>query len=330
GVFEGLRVIPTKDVALPARLKELSVDVVRAYGGAWPADMACAYRYGAVPVVVSLHDRRPETAHDMLRFADVVLGVSEDTCALARKRGVLPKRVWLRPNGVDTEMMRPLADAPLPLELRTTSCARYVLHVGRLSPEKNLDTLIDALAFLPADTGLVVIGPGDNAPYRARAEKAGLASRVVFTGGVSNGNLPAYYNAAAVVCQPSHTEAMSNVVLEAMACGRPLVVSAAAAKGVGISDGVEACVLADLSVPALVSALRSVLEDGPLCQALGSRARAAVMRYEVKDMARQEAAQYARILEMKAAGVFRRGMLFQWSVLMARLWGRVQRKICHE
>ena len=63
----GLHILHVKDVDLSVKLKELGVDIVRAYGGYWPCDMACNFRVDNVPVVVSVHDRRSEWLHKTIK-----------------------------------------------------------------------------------------------------------------------------------------------------------------------------------------------------------------------------------------------------------------------
>ena len=102
----GMNIIPTKDRELKSRLKEFNIDIVRAYGGNWPSDMACRFKLETVPVVVSVHDRRREWLHKSIRKADFIFVVSEEVKGLVESFGVKSERVWLLPNRIDFNIMR--------------------------------------------------------------------------------------------------------------------------------------------------------------------------------------------------------------------------------
>jgi glycosyltransferase involved in cell wall biosynthesis len=103
---------------------------------------------------------------------------------------------------------------------------RYLLHVGTLQPRKNIPTLLEAFAQLAVpDLHLVLIG-GKGWLYEAifaRVQALGLAERVHFTGYVPDDELPLWYNAAELLVMPSLYEGFGLPVLEAMACGTPVI-----------------------------------------------------------------------------------------------------------
>ena len=102
----------------------------------------------------------------------------------------------------------------------------FLARLDRTHYFKGLHLLIDAVAQLP-DAALVVGGDGEwRAQYEARA-RASLGARARFVGDVPDEALPAYYRAADVVALPSvdRTEAFGLVLLEALACGTPVVAS---------------------------------------------------------------------------------------------------------
>lgn len=102
-----------------------------------------------------------------------------------------------------------------------------ILHVGRVVREKNLDDLLAAVPLVLASVPharFAVVGTG---PYlqelQQRAQQEGLAQHVIFTGFVSDEDLPRYYAAADVFAFPSTYETQGIVALEAMAAGTPVV-----------------------------------------------------------------------------------------------------------
>jgi glycosyltransferase involved in cell wall biosynthesis len=325
--YEGLRVIPTREALLPARLKELHIDVVRAYGGGSAADMACYHRLSGIPVVVSVHDQRPEMLHPSVAFADVVFCVAPHVRDMVLGIHRRPERVWLRPNGVDLERMKPLSREECRQGIGWDQSAKYILHVGRRTPDKNLKTLIEAIAELPVDWNLVAAGSGDVEPLLDVAKRAGVTLRCRFLDTVPNSILPAFYSAADCFCLPSLEEAMSNVVLEAFACGCPAVLSAAAALGVGVSDGKEAVVVTDPQSPSrLAGAIRKVVEDQEFASGLVREALGKARLFEREAMEEREMEHYDRILAMKEAGEFSLGPMALAGLYFANLRWRTMHK----
>ncbi|GAB7191084.1 glycosyltransferase family 1 protein [Kineococcus sp. NUM-3379] len=106
--------------------------------------------------------------------------------------------------------------------------SRYLLHVGARRPHKNVDVAVRALASLPADVHLVLVGSLDRrfpdlVPTAVR--ELGLSSRVVHLQGISDGELMALYAGAHAFVYPSAVEGFGLPLLEAMAAGVPVVAS---------------------------------------------------------------------------------------------------------
>src|SRR5207244_719896 len=104
---------------------------------------------------------------------------------------------------------------------------RAVLCVGRLEPRKGVDTLIRAMALVQKavpDALLVIVGDGSE--RAALGALAGDNDNVLFVGHVTDAELSAYVQAADVVCSAAlGGESFGIVLLEAMACGKPIVAS---------------------------------------------------------------------------------------------------------
>jgi glycosyltransferase involved in cell wall biosynthesis len=220
-------IIKTKDTELPGRLRAFDIDVVRAYGAFWPCDMACRFRADGIPVVVSVHDTNPELMHETIRYADAVLCVSQvvkDT-VMPHLPSSLHDRVWILPNRVDRNVMRSY-DEDATRDLAERYPFRYrILHVGRKSVEKNLDTVIKALKLLGPEYGLIAVGAGDEQACADLAEKEGVRQQCVFHAHIAHKELPRYYSLADAMCVPSRWEGFGMVFIEAMACGAVVVTS---------------------------------------------------------------------------------------------------------
>ena len=127
------------------------------------------------------------------------------------------------PNGIDLSWQQ-MDSILLDKSLSLPPQARVILTVSRLVKKNGLKFLIKALAFLPDDYHLVVVGEGPlRQPLQRLAFRLKLDRRVHFLGQVSHHHLPAYYARADVFCRPSLSEGLGNVFLEAMAMRVPVV-----------------------------------------------------------------------------------------------------------
>lgn len=139
---------------------------------------------------------------------------------------------------------------------------RFVLHVGTLQPRKNIPTLIEAMARLRRpDLSLVLVG-GKGWLYDkifAQVERLGLEKQVRFAGYVPDEALPLWYNAASLLVFPSVYEGFGMPIVEAMACGTPVIASATSA--IPEAAGGAALLFSPQSVDALVSQMLAVLDN---------------------------------------------------------------------
>jgi glycosyltransferase involved in cell wall biosynthesis len=153
-----------------------------------------------------------------------------------------------------------------------------LLFVGRLRYYKGLDTLIAALAQIPARLLVAGTGPMENT-WRALATETGVADRISWLGEVPDDDLPALYHLADLFVLPaSHpSEAFGLVQVEAMAAGLPVVCTDV---GTGTSyvnrDGVTGRVVTPRDPTALASAINELLADRALRSTMGTAARARV------------------------------------------------------
>lgn len=162
-----------------------------------------------------------------VRNADYVLTVSEELRQRAIQMGAAAERTAAVLNGCDPEIFfyRDLGQARQKLGLPVD--ARTILYVGRLSKQKGLQELCDAFAILAREQSnmkLVFLGSG---PYREKilsaARSGGLENRIVITGDQGRHEVAEWMRAADLLCLPSYSEGCPNVVIEAIACGCPVV-----------------------------------------------------------------------------------------------------------
>jgi len=137
--------------------------------------------------------------------------------------GVPDEKVWVLRNGVDLLSFRPRDRVAARHQLGVSG--QVLVSVGLLIERKGHHLIIDALRKLPGTTLLIVGGGPDRAALEARTQAAGLADRVRFLGEVPQHALPDIYSAADALVLASSREGWANVLLEAMACGTPVVAS---------------------------------------------------------------------------------------------------------
>jgi glycosyltransferase involved in cell wall biosynthesis len=163
---------------------------------------------------------------------------------------------------VDLELFAPQDRSAARRELSLDAEGPVVLSVGWLIPRKGHDLAIRAVAAMPEVT-LLIVGEGAEAPALKRlAAQLGLSQRVRFLGSMPQERLAWVYSAADVLLLASSREGLPNVVLEALACGTPVV--ATAVWGTPEVVAPQAGRLVNERTPAAIAgALRALLADPP-------------------------------------------------------------------
>jgi len=202
------------------------------------------------------------------------------------------------PNGVDVEMFSP--DAPRPAAMPPDGVPT-ILFLGRFDPRNGLATLMAAFrrvrtARRPAR--LVVVGDGPLRPFyrRLAAGDPGIA----FAGAVV-AERPRYYANSAVYACPTTKASFGITLLEAMACGTPVVCSDIEGFRDVVADGREALLAPCDDAAGLSDALARVLDDDVLRAKLAAAGRETALRYAWPDVADRVLALYARVLGAVAA-----------------------------
>jgi glycosyltransferase involved in cell wall biosynthesis/SAM-dependent methyltransferase len=247
-----------------------------------------------LPLVINLHGSDVylalkslaygQVARWTLRQAVAVIAPSQALYDGAVRLGADPSRVYVCPHGVDSQRFQPLDALPVPGQPLVVMCA------GRLVPKKGIDVLLraapDILRAVPM-AEIWVVGDGDYRPVleaQRDALPAPLAGRIRFLGQVDWDQMPAMLRRAAVFAAPSVRDSAGNedglptILLEAMACGCPVVASHIAGIPLVIRDNENGLLLPPGDAEALGRAVVDLLKD-PQCRArLGSAGRALVER----------------------------------------------------
>ena len=241
--------------------------------------------------------------------ADRVLAVSASVKNdLQSTYGIPPDRVDAVYNGVDTTIFRPLDSPELPHRLDKLRGKRIVLYVGHFGLRKGVVFLIramkDVVKEVP-DAALVCVGGvpkwlGTNEYWgylqRSIAE-SGLEDRVVLLDRVPNDQLPIYYSIADAFVLPSYYEAFAKVVIEAMACGKPVVIARGGGPAEAIEQGVNGLLVDYGSKEQISEALITLLQDRGLATKLAQNAvRTVEKRFTWQAVAERISQSYRTVL----------------------------------
>jgi teichuronic acid biosynthesis glycosyltransferase TuaC len=166
-----------------------------------------------------------------IRHAARVIAVSENLAERARQGGVPQHRIATIANGVDTERFRLMDAAEARRTLGLPEAGRLCVSVGHISPRKGFHRLIRALPRVVQhfpDIRLAIVGgrgaeEDNSANLNALACRLGLSDRVLLVGAKPPDEVALWLAAADIFVLASDFEGCPNVVLEAMACGRPVV-----------------------------------------------------------------------------------------------------------
>jgi len=234
------------------------------------------------------------------RRADRVIVGNEDARRLVLARGVPSERVVKIPQlGVDLATFHPRS--PLPEELGGPERPLHVGYIGRLVPEKGVDTLLRAVRDIGSAMCLTVRGAGpDRDRLVALAAELGLEERASFLPGVPHDEVAVLMQGLDVLVLPSRTtanwkEQFGHVLIEAMACGVPVIGSDSGAIPEVIGDG--GLLFPEGDAKALAGLLQRLLTDRGLRKDLRERGLERVTTlYQQEAVARQTANVYAELL----------------------------------
>lgn len=209
------------------------------------------------------------------RFAKCVIVPSESTSTVLQARsGLKPDRICVIPNGVGLSRFAGIRPVPAePGQIR-------VGFIGRLDPIKNIPDAVDAIARLPEAYCLKVYGSGeDEARIRERIAYRKVESRVTLCGAVSDPREA--LERMDVLVLPSEAEGFGLVLIEAMAAGVPVVATNAPGIRDVLSNEQDGLLVPVGDSAALAMAIRRMMTDSQLRQAVTTNGRAAVAsRYD--------------------------------------------------
>lgn len=304
-------------VELPARLLDLNIQVfhspnfmipLRAFPRNHPGKIKCVVTiHDLIPLLFPDHAPRSKKSrffwlykwimHEVGRRADKIITVSRSSANDVLRHLHIPARreedVVPVYNGV-SEDYKPAVVQPLNRE-------PTILYVGRMDPYKNLPVLVEAFAAMLEEEHMfcrmIIIGPEDERYPEAResARAFGVENRIQWLGYVDQEELHRHYQQADVLVLPSRYEGFGLTVLEAMACGTPVICSSTSSLPEVAGDA--GWLIDPDDAEGLAEAMRTVLTDKQTAQAMSRKGLIQVKRFTWELCARQTLNVYRSAME---------------------------------
>jgi glycosyltransferase involved in cell wall biosynthesis len=238
---------------------------------------------GAEPGLKAFHFFLKPLRRLILHKSESVVANSMSLMELAFKSDPMDYKII--PNGVDTDYY-----CPADQSARDQNTFQF-LFVGRMQPQKNLFFLLDCIAGLKNKTSkLFIFNIAGDGYLRADLEnyavKLGIERQIIFHGWLDKQELLSLYQKSDCVVNPSLYEGMSNVLLEAMACGLPVIASNVTGNDVLVEHNTNGYLFNLGKQDELIDILKSVVENPAQLNDLGNNARAIVIeKYSWQEVA---------------------------------------------
>ena len=268
--------------ALRALLASRRFDVVNTHSSTdtWLAALASWRRAGAPALVRTRHISAPMPGNAATRWLynratrRIVTTGEKVRSQVIAEVGADPARVVSIATGIDLARFTPGSRLEARVATGLDTRAPTIGIVATLRSWKGHRYLLEALAALPEETRLVIVGDGpQREALEARTRELGLASRVRFAG--NQADVAPWMRAFDVFCLPSYAnEGVPQALMQAMACGLPVVSTPVGSIEEIVSDGQTGLLVPPQDAEALRNAISALLHDAPRRTALGTRAAA--------------------------------------------------------
>lgn len=255
-----------------------------------------AGKYLSIPSVVSIRGNDIErAAFEPSKFSHVMYAlqnasaVTTNASILAKKaKAFFDREVHIIPNGIDTERFKPmeknsvLAEALGLVDEKKKEERKFVMgFVGELREKKGLVTLLSGYAQITKTmpVSLLIVGEvreGEDKKYFEEFKSNNLQLSITVTGHVPHKDLPAYYSLMDVFVHPSLRDGMPNAVLEAMACGVPVIATPVGGVLDVLEDGVNGKIIPINNADALVKAIEELMQNSEQVSRMAQLARSKI------------------------------------------------------
>lgn len=282
-------------------IKKIKPDVVRGYGGYCCADWISISKVKNIPSIVSVHDTNPLLIHDTLQYADYIVCMAECVKeAVLKKIRFDPNKIWVMPNRINVDLFSKKENIDFFEKLNNRfGVGKHILHVGRKTEQKNLDTIIKALKYMDNSISSIFVGRGDCTKYEKIAKEYGVRERCFFVESVDNNELPYWYSWCDCFCTPSRWEGFGFVFIEAASCEAGIVTSNIAPMNEYLTDGVNAILVDEYENPhTLAQAINLVINGGDKISKMKSEARKVGFQFAKEKVDKEEIKIYKDVINL--------------------------------
>jgi len=256
--------------------------------------------------MLTLHEARPVGISPLITFLGTlfdaaygkkVLGAADRLIAVCKfvkediaKYGINKGKIEVIYNGVDTGFFKPSKKT-----FKEKYSDRFdvlLVFVGRLIQQKGLPYLIDAMAEIVREyprTGVLITGRGkEKEKLEARVRNLALDKNIVFSGFIPEEQLPNLYSSADIFVLPSLWEVLPIALLEALACGAPLLVSDAGGNPEVVENGINGFTFKRRDTQGLAEKIRMMIDDEKTRKRMGKKSREiAVKKFDWEQIAKR-------------------------------------------
>lgn len=212
----------------------------------------------------------------LVHRADAIICESDHFRDRLHQIGVSPNKIFVLPNGIDLENFNPTGKIDARRQLALPENKTIILNIGAMSPRKGQKYLVEAIPEIiekDKNVQFIFIGDGEIRTELESLVSAGkLAPYVLFPGMQKASQIPLWLNAADIFVLPSLFEGNPNVLLEAMACGLPVVSTTVGGIPEMVRDGQEGLLGPPKSSQSLARHIASLIQDKTLREKLGQNA----------------------------------------------------------
>lgn len=252
---------------------------------------AYAGNYLNVPSVVSIRGNDIErAAFDPSRFSHVMYALQHASAMTTnasilemKAKAFVDREIHIIPNGIDTALFKPMErNEALGNILNVEgSKSKVIGFVGELREKKGLAALLSGCAQLARKmpASLLIIGEireGEDKKLLEEFQSTNPQLPITITGHIPHKDLPAYYSLMDAFVHPSLRDGMPNALLEAMACGRPVIATSVGGAADVIEDGKNGIFINVNDANDLAEKIQELLDNPEKCVALGKNARESI------------------------------------------------------